>query len=114
MDLYEARGFRGFWLGYIPSISRDVPFSGFTLNSILLAKWLGSNACKIALRSYARQALYMYHFLAIYWGCYEGQKKLFGYQAEQVPLSFSFMAGAVAGTVRRHILCHIFNATKIL
>lgn len=27
-DLYEARGLRGFWLGYIPSVTRDVPFSG--------------------------------------------------------------------------------------
>ncbi|ODM91955.1 Solute carrier family 25 member 40 [Orchesella cincta] len=61
-DLYEARGIKGFWMGYVPSISRDVPFS------------------------------------AIYWGCYEAQKKLLGYQQE-TPITFSFAAGAIAGSV---------------
>jgi len=65
-NLYEARGLRGFWMGYFPSIARDVPFS------------------------------------AIYFGCYEAQKKLFGfgYQGEEeTPIVFSFAAGAIAGSV---------------
>jgi len=61
-DLYHAKGIRGFWLGYLPSISRDVPFS------------------------------------AIYWGTYEGIKKL--YRNEKDPsMLFSFCAGATAGSV---------------
>ncbi|ODM90829.1 Solute carrier family 25 member 40 [Orchesella cincta] len=64
-DLHNARGWTGFWMGYFPSLARDVPFS------------------------------------AIYFGCYEGQKKLAGYgsQEKETPILFSFAAGAVAGSV---------------
>ncbi|CAL8145676.1 unnamed protein product [Orchesella dallaii] len=69
-DLYQVRGARGFWMGYFPSIARDVPFS------------------------------------AIYFGCYEAQKKLvgYGYQEDDTPILFSFAAGAVAGAVRHNFL----------
>lgn len=36
---------------------------------------------------------------AIYWGCYEAQKKIFNKQNEETSLLFSFAAGACAGSV---------------
>lgn len=43
------------------------------------------------------------HFMdtAIYWGSYEGIKKMCGHEKDP-SLSFSFMAGAVAGSVCMH------------
>jgi hypothetical protein len=43
-----------------------------------------------------------YDFVAIYWGTYEGIKKLFGHQTDP-SLTFSFLAGATAGSVSVNI-----------
>lgn len=42
----------------------------------------------------------MFVIIAIYWGCYEWEKKIFNMQQTQdTPLIFGFGAGAVAGSV---------------
>jgi len=85
----EARGISGFWMGWTPTILRDVPFSGMSFHNYNYS-CLGQPLQVVFINPYFS--------VAIYWGTYESIKKAAG-QTVEPTLGFSFMAGAIAGSV---------------